>query len=83
MIFAKKYMRRGERCLRNSDVKLRISNRSWTVQFRIYLSRSCKFSSGWFAFARENCLRKGDVCVFELTNRDDLEFEVSIIRDLN
>ncbi|KAL4651864.1 hypothetical protein ACB092_01G191600, partial [Castanea dentata] len=49
----------------------------------MYRSSSCVISGGWYAFARENTLRVGDVCVFELIMRDDVVLKVHIFRCLN
>lgn len=60
------------------------SDRLWPVKLtrsparaggRLYLS----FSAGWRAFARETNLHAGDVCVFELIDRDDTVLKVSIL----
>ncbi|KAK4572233.1 hypothetical protein RGQ29_030601 [Quercus rubra] len=42
--------------------------------------RSCVVSAGWFAFARENSLRVGDICIFELTMTDNVVFKVYIFK---
>lgn len=63
-------------------VTLRYLDRSWPV--KLLLSKQdhkAFFSGGWPAFARDNCLRVGDVCMFELIHRDDFVFKVSIFRN--
>ncbi|XP_010065662.2 B3 domain-containing transcription factor VRN1 isoform X1 [Eucalyptus grandis] len=57
---------------------LRHSNRTWPVKLRTYPSGSMQFSSGWIAFVRGTHLRVGNVCVFELIDRDDIVFRVYI-----
>ncbi|KAF8019934.1 hypothetical protein BT93_G0580 [Corymbia citriodora subsp. variegata] len=58
---------------------LRYLDRSWPVKILRYKQdHRAFFSGGWPAFARENCLRVGDVCMFELIDRDDFVFKVSI-----
>ncbi|XP_010065666.2 B3 domain-containing transcription factor VRN1 isoform X4 [Eucalyptus grandis] len=58
---------------------LRYSDRSWPVKLSRY-TRGIRvfFSAGWRAFARETHLCEGNVCVFELIDRDDVVFKVSI-----
>ena len=38
------------------------------------------FGTGWKIFARENHLKVGDVCIFELINNINLTFKVHIYR---
>ncbi|KAI6678165.1 hypothetical protein NL676_038961 [Syzygium grande] len=62
-------------------VTLRSTDRSWLVKIlRNSQHRQALFSAGWTAFARENRLHAGDVCMFELIDRDDGVFNVSICR---
>ncbi|XP_048135709.1 putative B3 domain-containing protein REM15 [Rhodamnia argentea] len=67
---------------RNKQVAtLRYSDRSWQVKLRSYYHRrTAFFSTGWPSFARETGLRLSNVGVFELTDRDDIVFRVSIFR---
>ncbi|KAK3420100.1 hypothetical protein EUGRSUZ_G00890 [Eucalyptus grandis] len=54
-------------------------DRSWQVKLKSYDHRGMAFlTSGWPSFTRETGLRLGDVCVFELIDRDDIVFRVSI-----
>nr|POE61579.1 b3 domain-containing transcription factor vrn1 [Quercus suber] len=57
-------------------VKLQVVDRLWPVKLYayegMYQSSSCKLSAGWSAFATENTLQVGDVCVFELIMRDNV-----------
>ena len=68
-------------------VKLQVVDRVWPVKLcayeGMYQSSSCKFSGGWSAFATENTLRVGDVCVFELIIKDDVVLKVHIFRCLD
>ncbi|XP_056159252.1 B3 domain-containing transcription factor VRN1-like isoform X2 [Syzygium oleosum] len=59
-------------------VTLRHSNRTWPVKLRSYPSGLMQFSSGWIAFVRGTGLHAGNVCVFELIDRDDIVFRVYI-----
>ena len=63
------------------EVTLKIGDQSWQVWFSIPKNRrQGSFSRGWSAFANENNLRVGDVCVFELIKRDDVVLKVSVFR---
>ncbi|XP_048134570.1 B3 domain-containing transcription factor VRN1-like isoform X2 [Rhodamnia argentea] len=64
---------------------LRYANRSWSVRLirgsrRVGGAPYLSFSAGWSAFARETHLHVGNVCVFKLLDRNDIVFEVSILR---
>ena len=63
-------------------VKLQVVDRLWPVKLYIYSGkyRSSVIFVGWSAFARENSLRVGDVCIFELTMTDNVVFKVHIFR---
>lgn len=51
---------------------LKYSKGSWTVKLRSHRHGwGAFFSSSWPRFAREASLHVGDVCVFELINRED------------
>lgn len=70
--FVKDYLPRksGSIELRNGEGK------SWSVKylFRIYYAT---FSAGWSAFARDNRLKVGDECIFELV--EDKVMHVHVI----
>ena len=64
-------------------VKLQVVDRLWPVKLYVYersVGSSYVVSVGWYAFARENTLRVGDVCVFELIMRDDVVLKVHIFQ---
>nr|XP_023891770.1 B3 domain-containing transcription factor VRN1-like isoform X2 [Quercus suber] len=69
------------------SVKLQVVDRLWPVKLYayegMYQSISCKLSAGWSAFATENTLRVGDVCVFELIMKYDVVLKVHIFRCLD
>ncbi|KAL4595973.1 hypothetical protein ACB092_12G130600 [Castanea dentata] len=54
-------------------IKLQVMDRLWLVKLYIYegmnRTSSCVVSASWSAFVRENKLRVGDVCVFEVIMR--------------
>ena len=66
-------------------VKLQVVDRLWPVKLYIYEGKysSCVVSAGWATFARENTLRVGDVCIFELSMTDDVVFKVHIFRSVD
>ncbi|KAF8019553.1 hypothetical protein BT93_G0288 [Corymbia citriodora subsp. variegata] len=57
---------------------LRYSDRSWPVKLLRCKNKLAFFSAGWIAFARETHLRAGNACIFELIDREDNLFKVSI-----
>ncbi|XP_060959596.1 B3 domain-containing transcription factor VRN1-like [Cannabis sativa] len=57
---------------KNWLVNLTVNKRSVGLEYR--------FSSGWAAFARGNCLQPSDVCIFELIQRNQLQMKVTIFR---
>ncbi|XVF15620.1 hypothetical protein REPUB_Repub09cG0169900 [Reevesia pubescens] len=60
---------------------LQVSDRFWSVRTLIYPRyRIAKLAAGWCKFARENSLKVGDVCVFELITSSDAKLNVSIFR---
>ncbi|KAM6564462.1 hypothetical protein CsatB_024460 [Cannabis sativa] len=57
---------------KNWHVNLTVNKRSVGLEYR--------FSSGWTAFARGNCLQPSDVCIFELIQRNQPQMKVTIFR---
>ncbi|TYH49057.1 hypothetical protein ES332_D10G110800v1 [Gossypium tomentosum] len=48
-------------------VILKVEDRSWPVKIASNpQNRQARFTNGWIEFARENFLREGDICVYEL-----------------
>nr|POF02057.1 b3 domain-containing transcription factor vrn1 [Quercus suber] len=76
--FTKDYSTKGS----TFTVKLEVVDRLWPVKLYIYEGKytSCVVSAGWAAFARDNALQLGDVCVFEVIMRDEVVFKVHIFR---
>ncbi|KAF2318736.1 hypothetical protein GH714_010390 [Hevea brasiliensis] len=58
-------------------LKLQVENRWWPVKLNLYpqLGKGT-FTSGWSAFVRENSVKVGDVCIFELINSKTLQVKV-------
>ncbi|KAI4357357.1 hypothetical protein L6164_001310 [Bauhinia variegata] len=64
-----------------ANVSLRAGNKTWPVKLIYYPKHLYgRFSAGWPAFVRECKLQIGDVCIFELINKDDAVLEVSILK---
>ncbi|XP_050210525.1 B3 domain-containing transcription factor VRN1-like isoform X2 [Mercurialis annua] len=66
------------------NVWLQIGNRMWAV--KLIINRA-SYGRGWLSagfslFAKENCLKAGDVCIFELINTEMLLLKVSIFRNI-
>ncbi|XP_075647507.1 B3 domain-containing transcription factor VRN1-like isoform X2 [Castanea sativa] len=75
--FAKKYAC-GEK-----NVKLQASSGKWwpcQFCFKNDTTSPKTIGKGWKPFARDNGIKEGDVCVFELINRMDVVLKVSIYR---
>ncbi|KAM4132648.1 hypothetical protein ACJW30_01G267400 [Castanea mollissima] len=79
--FAKKYMRK----MSGEFVILRYFNGgTCSVKFSFYKAQTkAKFREGWKKFARDNNLKVGDVCIFELINGVEVAFKVAIFRAAN
>ncbi|XP_040869492.1 B3 domain-containing transcription factor VRN1 [Glycine max] len=56
-------------------LKLQLGERSWNVKLL-----NNRLSAGWTSFASESELQPGDVCVFELINREDSVFKVHVFK---
>ncbi|XWS33686.1 hypothetical protein CRYUN_Cryun22dG0104200 [Craigia yunnanensis] len=60
---------------------LQVADRSWPVKITSNpYYRLAKLTSGWIEFARENFLREGDICVYELDTVSNGLLKVSISR---
>ena len=76
----------AERYIKNEgDALLSVPNgRSWSAQFKIRTLRTGKHAAEiygcWKDFAWDNNLQVGDVCIFELLDRTEISFQVSITR---
>ncbi|XVE90511.1 hypothetical protein DITRI_Ditri20bG0083700 [Diplodiscus trichospermus] len=60
------------------DVTLKRKGKLWPVMLNTSSKRPAQFGAGWWAFAAENKLQVGDVCVFEMIKRTNIVLEVSI-----
>ncbi|XP_068461785.1 B3 domain-containing transcription factor VRN1-like [Phaseolus vulgaris] len=74
--FARKYLIK----FNQNVMMIQFRNKLWPVKFVCNSSSSAKFSAGWALFARENNLKPGDICVFELVNRKDATLVVHVFR---
>ncbi|KAL6144196.1 hypothetical protein ACLB2K_054891 [Fragaria x ananassa] len=60
---------------------LQVKDRSWHVNLIPFKKpRAISICGGWAAFIKENCLREGDVCIFELMEMIDIVLKVHIFR---
>ncbi|XP_058728313.1 B3 domain-containing transcription factor VRN1-like [Vicia villosa] len=77
--FSRKYL-----CYQKKTVMLQFDEKIWPVELTCYPSDlTRKLSVGWSRFAEENKLQVGDVCVFELINKEDAVLDVRIFRGRN
>ncbi|CAK7325831.1 unnamed protein product [Dovyalis caffra] len=75
--FAQRHMIDAPRC-----IKLQVSDgREWPIQINRNQCRYLHISKGWYEFSKENNLKKGDVCVFELINKKKFVLKVEIFRE--
>ncbi|XVF41606.1 hypothetical protein PTKIN_Ptkin01aG0292800 [Pterospermum kingtungense] len=76
--FCKEYIK----CI-PQDVTLKVEEKLWPIRIRLSnrFERAAKLGTGWRAFAAENNLQVGNVCVFEMIKRKNIVLEVSIFRD--
>lgn len=76
MNFVKKYLASDL-----ENLTLRISDRLWSVKLITYEKYGkVQLGAGWPQFAKDNRLQEGDVCVFELIERNDVVLEVHIFK---
>ncbi|GMP31585.1 hypothetical protein CsSME_00005738 [Camellia sinensis var. sinensis] len=79
MSFVNTHMKKSK-----TTVKLQVSDKLWPVNLISYQSSSSAMLCGGFtAFAKEQSLQVGDVCIFELIDRDNDVLKVSIFRNIN
>lgn len=58
------------------------SDRFWPVKLLVYPLWSSVLTTGWVDFVKENALREGDVCVFEMYGSNDVVLKVTFFRCL-
>ncbi|XP_052111398.1 B3 domain-containing protein REM16-like [Arachis duranensis] len=59
---------------------LRVGKKQWHATMIYYPNRKNALISNWRLFVKENNLKAGNVCIFELINRQDPELKVHIRR---
>ncbi|KAJ9175686.1 hypothetical protein P3X46_014218 [Hevea brasiliensis] len=68
---------RGHMECESQTMMLKVAEKSWPVKLNVYLNRKlAMLSGGWRAFARENSLEAGDVCILELIERNVLNVNI-------
>jgi len=76
--FARKYLVG----VNHDCIMMQFRNIVWPVTVVLTKSDlSGTLSAGWPMFSRANKLRAGDVCIFELVNREDITLDVHVFRD--
>ncbi|KAF8015893.1 hypothetical protein BT93_H1442 [Corymbia citriodora subsp. variegata] len=61
------------------DITLQVSDGKWRVRCLLFDGKG-KISRGWREFVADNKLGIGDVCIFELVQREDIVLKVTIFR---
>uniref|UniRef100_A0ACD6A5F7 Uncharacterized protein n=1 Tax=Avena sativa TaxID=4498 RepID=A0ACD6A5F7_AVESA len=75
--YAAMYLRKGSRIL---ELKLEGKSQTWHTEMRDNKA-ALRISGGWTSFARDNHLREGDICLFQLMkNEGQPKMMVYIIR---
>ncbi|RZC76665.1 hypothetical protein C5167_000814 [Papaver somniferum] len=54
--------------------------RTWEVEYVLRTPTERRLSRGWYRFVADNHLKEGDVCVFELVDREKIQMNVHIFR---
>ncbi|XP_062014978.1 B3 domain-containing protein REM13-like [Rosa rugosa] len=65
---------------KKQTVMLQVKDTLWPVNLISSEPCSTSICGGWAAFSKENCLREGDVCIFELIEMNDIVLQVHIFR---
>ncbi|KAI3886465.1 hypothetical protein MKX03_036752 [Papaver bracteatum] len=77
MVFAKRYLK----ITTQMAVTLGVSDgRTWEVLYLARAKHDRRLSQGWSKFVSDNHLMEGDLCVFELVDRINVEMNVYIFR---
>ncbi|CAL1386809.1 unnamed protein product [Linum trigynum] len=63
-------------------LKLKVGARSWGVKAMKRYRASYRICGGWLDFARDNSLQEGEVCCFELIQKEGLVLRVSVCNTL-
>jgi hypothetical protein len=64
----------------NATIRSVGENRTWCVKlFFEEHKRTFTMTTGWKSFSQEHNLQVGDVCQFEMTQREPLSFTITII----
>ncbi|XP_024030727.1 B3 domain-containing transcription factor VRN1-like [Morus notabilis] len=66
---------------KTQNITLQTGKNSWSVTIVYNAPHSYLFSRGWPTFARENSLRPGDVCVYELIKENDIVLKVTVFKE--
>ncbi|KAI3974602.1 hypothetical protein MKX01_029592 [Papaver californicum] len=76
-VFAKRYLKSTTQM----EVTLRVSDgRIWEVKYLARVQYGQRLSQGWSKFVSDNHLKEGDLCVFELVGRINVEMNVHIFQ---
>ncbi|KAJ9704913.1 hypothetical protein PVL29_003121 [Vitis rotundifolia] len=71
----------GRKHLKRKSIKLEDSTgRQWPLSCLLNRGGNIRLSKGWNEFVEEKNLKEGDVCVFELVQREDVVLKVSIFQ---
>lgn len=72
---------------KRGDIHLRVLNGNvWPARYQIRIANTrprFELKKGWKAFVKNNNLKVGDVCTFELILKNELTFQVHIFREID
>ncbi|XP_021906565.1 B3 domain-containing transcription factor VRN1-like [Carica papaya] len=74
--FVRKHMKGDERSVR---VRMGEGESKWWVVKLLHYPSAYILSAGWTAFAKYNSLQQGDICKFQLINKPQSLFKISIV----
>ncbi|XP_039070500.1 putative B3 domain-containing protein Os03g0621600 [Hibiscus syriacus] len=77
----RKFMRDNDLKRTAMTIKLEVSDKTWLVNMSNH-RRFARFCFGWADFAKDNRLQEQDVCLFELIDRNDARFRVTILPNI-
>jgi hypothetical protein len=64
----------------NATIRSVGDDRTWNVTLKLdECNRNFAMRTGWKSFSQEHNLQVGDVCKFEMTQREPLSFTITII----
>ncbi|KAL2327173.1 hypothetical protein Fmac_020600 [Flemingia macrophylla] len=68
--------------MKQNVMMIQFRKKLWHVKFSSHASSvSGVLAGGWTSFATENELQLGDICIFELVNKEDAILDLHVFRN--